>query len=388
MKNMRRISWMNQAKQVVSLLLCLTIISFYMLPAIHVNAVDDETKPLTTEDYVKEVLSYVVDVNQCLELLGVTFDDLNKIPKKDSAFYERLFECLVEMQTGDDPSAPTVDPNINWEKVFNPDDEAELQPDAKLYGDLWGYAYKMAKLNKQRDPKARTLYQETKDMFMSHYVDIKSGPEFQVIESRSDDGYYSAWITDLDRKQYDIYYHAIKRAKVIEDEAKFTVNMMSLGQQLKSDAALIKLKKISAVLTNLSGYKSYVDGRKAIREYFDSYCDRLADTYDPRAFVNTLVSSLKTADYGEDTKDYAINVLLTFVSVGSIGLGGVLSSLISTSAAFLVSFDISLIKDLYDKARWTTLIYTNGMRVAERAKRYYKEEYGIGLGLDPFPVER
>ena len=57
------------------------------------------------------------------------------------------------------------------------------------------------------------------------------------------------------------------------------------------------------------------------------------------------------------------------IIVGVCG-GGFAGALIA-GGAVICTFNSYVVKDIYDKVRWLSLLYTNGLRVANRALRCY-----------------
>lgn len=388
-------------KNSILFLLCFTILIPIVMPSNMRLVKAEET---TSENaYAIEIMAEIMETNRILHRCGLTLADLQRIPIKSPEFYEGLKEVLQEeshnqsaqcnaFRTFSSNGSSPDNTSIDWEQVFNPTGNPAISNESRTSAEMWGYAYEMATLNLTRDPKARDLYQESKDMYMSHYVDIKSGPEYHVNKARSNDGYFSAWITDLDREQYDSYLASTKRTAFMLEITKAVVNTCSIVDTLKKGDELVKLNHKRIILKNIealiTGDKfpappdaSYISNPVLdLKANFDTCCQLLNETDNPRIFVQNLNNTLALEDYDALYLEAVRDTLI----VGTVAAfsGGMLGMLKATdfSALLLVSYEF---KDFYDKARWTALIYSNGIRVAERAKRYYKHEYGIGLGLNP-----
>lgn len=349
---------------------------------------------LTDAEYADAVIAEIMEINALLKPCGLTFSDLQELPVKSQAFYDGLKEILIEEQTKNQatdnyPSlrAAGSNTNIDWEKVFNPDDDPEISEASKVSANMWGYAYDMAKLNLKRmrkeaglpeaEPSDHEIYEEAKNMYMSHYVDIKSGPEYQVVPSRSDDGYFAAWITDQDRQQYDIYLKNANMSAAILATSQIVTSIRSAARAWKDIKGLKTLKTLKSRVHLVRDVVDIRDSGFAIKKNYPAIKTALQNNDDPKKFVEDLNKNLALEDYDKDLKNL---VKGTCVAIVIAYVDSSLDGLLAPLKAFTVAFYSHVFKDFYDKARWTALIYSNNMRVGKRAQRYYKYEYGISLG--------
>ena len=220
---------------------------------------------------------------------------------------------------------------------------------------MWAYANQMAILNKKRDSHAKDLFSETKYMYMSHYIDIKGGVKYFVDKDISNDVYYSAWITDDDRNAYENYLNGTKRAAQALEASKLVCLLFEMGDVVKSAVDLRKLKDMRVVLGHI--------------ENLAGAGDEVTDIVQSVVKLKKLsTDTLKDENYDEFTSKKAGDVICAIVvAVGTGGVGGLLKE-VALKTYSIYSYAI---KDLFDRVWWISLLYTNGLRVSNRAMRYY-----------------
>lgn len=384
-------------RKYLALVTCIALCIFAVAPAmasIPVLAIEDKTEEeLTDAEYAEELLAEMMEINAILKPCGLSLTDLQEIPVKEPAFYEGLKELVMENKTNSAEdgysiqSSNSQQPGKNWERVFNPEADPEKSEESKISASMWGYAYEMATLNLQRvrkekglpptPPSDDELFEETKNMYMSHYVDLKSGPEYQVVKSRSDDGYFSSWITDLDRQQYEIYLKNAKLSAAILATSKVVAGVYSSVGSIKQLKGLTSLRQKKDIAKMAVADLDTGTTCKTIIDEFPDMKAALKSNNDPKKFVEDLNRTLALESYEPEIKNVILDSLIAICTVVADGtFGGLLSPIISMTRTFYSH----VIKDFYDKARWIDLIYSNNMRVGKRVERYYKYEYGIGLG--------
>lgn len=373
---------------------------FFWISSVSASTSNTEEE-LSDAEYADAVIAEIMEINALLKPCGLTFSDLQELPVKSQAFYDGLKEILIEEQTKNQamdnhPSlrAAGSNTNIDWEKVFNPDDDPKISEASKVSASMWGYAYDIAKLNLKRmrkeaglpeaEPSDHEIYEEAKNMYMSHYVDIKSGPEYQVVPSRSDDGYFAAWITDKDRQQYDIYLKNANMTAAILATSQIVTSIHSAAGAWKDINGLQKLEiqkdkllYASSTLHAIIDSGDIANANSTIKKNFPAIKNALHNNDDPKLFVEELNKTLALEDYDKDLKNL---VKGTCVAIVIAFVDSSLDGLLAPLKAYTVAFYSHVFKDFYDKARWTTLIITNNMRVGKRVLRYYRYEDGIYLG--------
>lgn len=366
---------------------------FFWISSVSASTSNAEEE-LSDAEYANAVIAEIMEINALLKPCGLTFSDLQELPVKSQAFYDGLKEILIEEQTKNQamdnhPSlkAAGSNTNIDWEKVFNPDDDPKISEASKVSASMWGYAYDIAKLNLKRmrkeaglpeaEPSDHEIYEEAKNMYMSHYVDIKSGPEYQVVPSRSDDGYFAAWITDKDRQQYDIYLKNANMSAAILATSQIVTSIYSAAGAWKDMKGLETLKTLKNKVDAASDLGDMWDSGSTINKNYPAIKNALHNNDDPKLFVKELNKTLALEDYDKDLQDLAVG---TCVAIAIAYVDSSLDGLLAPLKAYTVAFYSHVFKDFYDKARWTTLIITNNMRVGKRVLRYFRYEDGIYLG--------
>lgn len=363
----------------LSIVLCLTNIPIvaYAEEIEYSDVTYTEYSDMTDTEYAIAVIAEIMEINRILDQYGLTIDDFKDFFGKDPQFAEGLKKLLIEesetvsFMYGEKESegvSEVTSSTVNWKKLFSIDDADEMREESKNDANMWAYAYEMAELNKKRDSKAKDIYSETKYMYMSHYIDIKSGVRYVVDKSISNDAYYSAWITDDDRDAYELYLKQTNTADRMLTTSKAIIGIISCGASIKTYVDLSKLEAARKIISNVantidltpSGYsliKNLIKGKKLV-----------FDGNNHEVFMRNLRESLKLEDYDEQLLTGVRNTICALI-VGACG-GGFAGALIA-GGAVICTFNSYVVKDIYDKARWLSLLYTNGLRVANRALRCY-----------------
>ncbi|MBP2623165.1 hypothetical protein [Streptococcus oricebi] len=362
-------------KKIISLILSILLLLVNFQPVAYAAETQNEMSDI---DYATEVMAEILEINKILEPLGINLGDLQKLPQKDSAFYEGLKEYLITSSKSSSTtdrssisSQPSVTSATDWEKVFEDPEKPKLSAESKNDASLWAYAWEMASLNQKRDYNAKDLIQETKYMFMSHYVDIKTGPSFIVDKSISDDVYFSAWITNDDRNTYDTYLKHTRNSDKVFEFTKGVVSMYNSRKWLKEIDELTQITTVRSFLKKIVDIIKEIDGSvEEMRDRIKLVASLLNEENNPKAFVDNLKNNLSNANYDKmatDNMNDALCAMLVAVGIGSGGIGDIFSSM-GISALVFYPY---MIKDLYDKVWFVSLIQYNGLRVGNRMLRAY-----------------
>lgn len=357
-------------KKILSVILSFTLVFSSMVFFANAKESQRDGLQLTDYEYAKAMLAEIMDINKYLKLYGLTAEDLRNVPVKSQEFCDGLKQILIDesnLQPANTVGLRTGSTGVDWNAIFDTSNPSAVSTESRTDADMWGYAWQMATLNKQRDPDASDIYQETKYMYMSHYIDIPTGVQFYVDETMSDDGYYSAWITNDDRNAYNTYLNGVHLAESMLEISKTIVSAINAYNDLENVNALSKLKGIRWNLEKYTNVAGVMANAADCKKAFDKAVILLANEDNPQNFINSLKAALGTENYNDVLK----GILTTFVSTTIIvACGGGVSltlSLITTTYTFC-SYAY---KDFFDHAWWTVLVQSNSGRIANRALRFY-----------------
>ena len=233
---------------------------------------------------------------------------------------------------------------------------------------MWDYAHEMALLNKKRDPDAKEISTETKYMYMSHYIDIRTGPRYGVDKNISNDSYFSAWIINNDGEAYELYLKGTHVARIAIYESD---TFVGIADKVVNGSAP-SLEKLSQVRKYI--YKIAKLGNDVIQKALD-----LSSTFEkikyfiegdtPEAFMNHIKYTLGKEGYSGIEIGSVSGIIFAFI--GYIFLGNVVGLLFAVGSA-IYNFHAHLFKDFFDKVWWYSLILTNSLRVSGRYMRYWE----------------
>ena len=300
------------------------------------------------------VLSNLYLVDSSLQKVGLSINDFTSLNRKDDQFYRDLKEYVNDVA-----NQLTVDKEAMEEKEK-----------AKNIANQWNYAFEMAKLNMGRDANATTLEKETAYMYLSHFVDIKTGVLEKVVPEYSNETYFSSWIVNDDRRTYDTYLRGVQRGELIYNTIN-TVKTLKDSADLLKDAVNIEELDLTASQTALRASHLIIQAGRGgvdLRNQVDTFKTLYNSSSNLRELIAALNKSLDLEKYDEYYRNSVVDLLFNAVSSVTIGVDSyVLSSLgvMPQGLFFMVA------KDLIDKYRWISLIQYNGMRVSKRMLRYY-----------------
>ncbi len=358
-------------KKVISLILSVAFI-FVSIPDIsHAEEAYDGGN-------AAKIMAEIMDINAALSKFGLTLADFKKFAEKDQSFFEDLKQILI-----DSPTAPEItfkDENgasegeaqtfavpasvVAWRDLLKIKEDWEISDDSINDGNMWDYAHEMAVLNKERDPDAKDISAETRYMYMSHYIDIKTGPRYKVDKNISNESYFSAWIVNEDRAAYELYLGGTYFAKDLIDKA----DVFSYLVSMRADVSGLLLNDLNQARNISIDIANTFDIGFQTELQLESLFKRLSYVgNDAKAFVNHVRDTLKPEDYGTLTRSAAVGIVCALVaSAGVLAAGVLLSAAISA-----MSFHSHVVKDYFDRIWWYGLIASNSMRVAGRYMRYF-----------------
>ncbi|MBP2622707.1 hypothetical protein [Streptococcus oricebi] len=241
----------------------------------------------------------------------------------------------------------------------------------------WEYALDMAKLNMNRDSNAKNFEKEAAYMYLSHFVDIKSGILEKPVPEYSNDIYFSAWIVNDDRRTYDTYLKGIQQGEAIYNgiNAIRTLNGLVKGTEKLIDIAKIeKLDNVTALRASLLSSKLHESG-KNLYKHAQTFKALYESCSSVEELISTFRKSTKLEDYDVTIRESLTTDILDFLlnsTAFSIGLG---NTTISSLGVMSTNLFLKLSKDLIDKYRWIALVQYNDMRVSLRMMRFYGMEY-------------
>ncbi len=354
-------------KKKLSILLSLTMFLFQVNAFVYAdNATYGDN--LSDYEYSKAVIAEIMEINKILEPCDLTYEDLRSLPQKDAAFYEGLKQYLIEQSSQATTNGMAMfgeGEATDWDAVFDTSNGGPVSAESQNDADMWGYAWEMAELNKSRDPNAQDIYNETKYMYMSHYIDIKTGPRYYVDPSISNDSYFSAWITNDDRNAYNTYLDGTNCSGVLLATSNTIVDLINAGNVLKNSQSLLKIKELRVVLENLLKTTEMVTAANGIKDNYNTFVQILNEEDNPEDFVNHLKQTISLEGYDSLMTESLVS---SFCAIAIASGGG---SLAIPLVLGVYSFSSYVVKDFFDQVWWISLINSNGPRIAKRAMRYY-----------------
>ncbi len=159
--------------------------------------------------------------------------------------------------------------------------------------------------------------------------------------------------------------------------SQIVTSIYSAAGAWKDMKGLETLKTLKNKVDAASDLGDMWDSGSTINKNYPAIKNALHNNDDPKLFVKELNKTLALEDYDKDLQDLAVG---TCVAIAIAYVDSSLDGLLAPLKAYTVAFYSHVFKDFYDKARWTTLIITNNMRVGKRVLRYYRYEDGIYLG--------
>lgn len=341
---------MKKARLTSIFMLSLLIVSNLVLPA---RVFAEEANANTSG---KEVLSSIFATEESLNEHGLSLKQFTGFQQKSSDFYKILDAILSSM-----------DRDMPLTEEQKKEAEKKLEKARKI-SDKWVYASQMAKENMQRDGNAKDVNKETLYMYLSHYVDIRTGVLDTVNPNISNDGYFSAWIVNDDRRAYDQYV-----SKALSGEKTFTAvkAVKSFIDNVTPSDDAEKLDKIKSSFFRTIYFASSLmlrdEQRRKLLDDVEALKTAWNNSDDPKAVVAALEQSFELEGYEESVKGTLKSLLLHTITAFTIGDPEIIKDLVVGGGEFLAY----AAKDLYDKALWISLIQYNNLRVSKRIMRYY-----------------
>ncbi len=198
-------------------------------------------------DYIQDVLTEVGTIEETLNSMGISFSDVMKSEFKNEEMNEAIAEAFLST-VNKTAVSQLLDDNIEINGLKNTLKSRNIEDDVKekikKYSARLCYAREIAEINKKRDSKAKDIDSETVYMYISHYLDIPGGPLplDKPVDFYSNDGLFSAWITDSDRSVYENYLSFELKNKAKEASAAFET-YAQLAYKEQSLAGLIEYEE-------------------------------------------------------------------------------------------------------------------------------------------------
>lgn len=210
-------------------------------------------------DYIQKVLTEVGTIEQSLNSMGISFSDVMGSEFKNSEMNGAIAEAFL---SGVDEEAVNelIDNGqvqaTSGSMLRNQSNEGDTKEKIKKYSERLCYARKIAEINKQRDSNAKDIDSETVYMYISHYLDIPGGPLSldMPVDYHSDDGLFSAWITNDDRNVYERYLSFELKNKAKEASAAFETYAQLAYKEQSLDALMEYEESLNEVKKAMENY--------------------------------------------------------------------------------------------------------------------------------------
>ncbi len=314
---------------------------------------------VTPNSDVVQIVESIADIETSLNSIGLSIEDFAGIEARDPAFLADLRNELDARTTA--PTATFQAAAFSTMTVGRKD----LQPQ-------WlAYAAAVAQTNAARDPDARDIGSETAYMYLSHYVDLKSGVDpttlaVDALSNRSD--YYSAWITDDDRMVYDSFLRISRYTRMADDLRQAGTALVGLaesGSAVLSDVRQGVSDGAARVRVGVSGANLASSG-DALATTVPRTIRLFNNADDPAALIDAVESNI-AQETDQALAEAASDIVLTVAFLVAGGAGGFLLP----AAIAVLSVDAAMIKDMIDGAAIAGLRYTINGRYSGRMMRYY-----------------
>lgn len=307
-----------------------------------------------------DIIMEITYINGLLEPLDLSLGDFLSFPEVDESFYEGMEEIEeYPLTNGQALQLATAPFSRN----------ASTREEASVFGNRYSYAVYIAGENMKRDRYATDLESETVYMYLSHFIDLSQlpGPNSPV-DQNSNDGSFSAWITNDDRIAYEIYLNKVANGAMANDMRKSTtalISLMNTGSGAVAKDTLENVgKKINGAQDILATYR---DGKTLMQSTVNLVKNKMTEAHSARELIDMVTESLALEDYDDEMSYFAAN---TVVSIGASLAGGGLAGLPASAGLFSVNTVTMVYKDFYDYACWVSLSIYRQSRIALRFMRY------------------
>ncbi|MBZ2066317.1 hypothetical protein K1I94_05350 [Streptococcus sanguinis] len=342
---------MKKARLTSIFMLSLLIVSNLVLPA---RVFAEEANANNTG---KEILSSLFAIEESLNEKGLSLKQFAQLQQRGEGFYSKLAALAGEMST--------KQPQLTEEQKKIVDEKLEK---ARKISDKWDYASQMAQQNMQRDGNARDINKETVYMYLSHYIDIKTGILDTVNPYISNDGYFSAWIVNDDRRAYDQYLSKALPVEQVATGVKMIKSIIDVKNLFKEPGKILSINNYTLqILYSLILLRSIPKDLQGLDDNIKEFVTALNVSNDPKMTIGALEQSLELEGYDDVVKGAVKGMVVNVIAL----LAGLKPSIVMDLIESGIEFLGYASKDLYDKALWISLIQYNNMRVSKRIMRYY-----------------
>lgn len=200
--------------------LALTILILCQVPIRSYAEAQTDSEILQVQELISTYAGTVFQINEMLKPYEMDIMDLLKLPERTDGYYEALLAWADKTIRDYEAAHPASE----LSPLAVPYQAQPSLAQGQLLADRLGYAYRIAAINKKRDPKAESIQDEAIYMYLSHYLDMPSVDVGDALDHNSDDGYYSAWITNEDRSVYKRYLHTERLAEWAESLRKIVTS--------------------------------------------------------------------------------------------------------------------------------------------------------------------
>lgn len=246
----------NILKGILSILLAVMICFNFV-----VVSYADQPETEIDYDYIQKVLTEVGTIEEYLNSMGFSFSDVMKAEFKNEEMNRTIAEAFLSQADNDGLNQLLNNNNASQDMLRNTDNKDNTNNDdtkekVKKYSERLCYARKIAEKNKKRDNHAKDIDSETVYMYISHYLDIPGGPSplNMPVDSNSEDGLYSAWITNEDRKVYENYLSFELKKKAREASAAFETYAQLAHKEQSLEGLIEYEENLSEMMQAMKNY--------------------------------------------------------------------------------------------------------------------------------------
>ena len=327
-----------------------TILILFSFSFINVSAEDEHLD--------MSYLSSALSIGNLIQRLNITIDEL---PKLSTKAIEKAKNYLYKI--------------FSLAKEYPKEEE---DPNTCSTEDQFIHAKIVALENMERDPNAKSYGEEFVYMYLSHYVDIPA--EYLGSCSKNDEEPYLAnWITNDDRKAYDIFLTNIHKIEIIEKFRNILSKISDGISKFDEREKLFHRKGIAKSVSNKiekqfkdGTFKNTISktGKVIILESIDFIKEKLENTELPEEDIikevkESIGKEVLSKDLAESIFD-SVNVLFE-MAIGSTN--------IFTAALTMINLPLQIFTALAPKAALVSMLYSLSLRVAGNTDRYLETEY-------------
>lgn len=355
------------------------IVSFLLVSTLTLNNISfANAAQLTTQQggEFAEALAEWSKVEKRLNSLGVSLSDFENVPLLDDDFCNEINEYYENNPIT--PSSNNIDTRFQTRNVGSTE-EIEFDDSVDLFAQRFAYSAYISEVNNRRDRNKTTADMENIYMYLSHYVDMAPNHVGSSLSYNSNDGFFSAWITNQDRQVYDDYLRFVLTAEQLEDfrsMATSTISGVANAVNMSNDFASLRDGGQRAVQDIHTTASFLINGDSSVSDFQNVFSTVISEletrehgmsAYD---VIEKVEENRAFEDYSSDLKSGAITIAM-FIAGALLSIsisGGIVAfiPLICNAVNLLSKFN----KDFFDHVKWTAMIGTSRGRSSERFMRY------------------